>query len=78
MTSIPYEKGFTLLIDGKETKIEMVNTAFIGSFIKKGNHTIELSFEAPYKNISMIISLLSIFCLIGVIYYEKRRPNRID
>lgn len=76
ITSIPYEKGFTLYIDKKKQKIEKVNTAFIGCPIEKGKHTIEIIFEAPYKKIGILVSIVSILCLIGVIYYEKRKLER--
>ena len=38
ITSIPYDKHFKIYIDGKETEIQKVNTAFLGCKIESGNH----------------------------------------
>ena len=37
ITSIPYDKHFKMFIDGKETKIQKVNTAFLGCKIESGD-----------------------------------------
>lgn len=75
VTSLPYEKGFKIFVDGKETRIEKVNTAFIGCKLTKGKHEIEITFEAPYKKIGILISILSVISLLGVIRYEKRKSK---
>ena len=41
VTSIPYDRGFTIKIDEKIVEKEIVNTAFLGAKIRKGNHKIE-------------------------------------
>lgn len=72
ITSIPYDENFTLKIDGEETGIEKVNTAFLGAKIEKGEHRIELSYEAPGKRAGMGISLMGIL-LVGIGKVGKRR-----
>lgn len=49
ITSIPYDKNFTVMIDGKKTDIMKVNTAFLGAKIKAGSHEIVISYQAPGK-----------------------------
>ena len=60
--SIPYDKGFTALVDGKKQTVESVNTAFIGFPLSAGTHEIKLIYHAPLllegKNISAIFFLL--------------------
>lgn len=76
ITSIPYDENFTLKIDGEETRIQKVNTAFLGAKIKKGEHQIELSYEAPGKRAGLGISLTGILLAgIGRVR-KKRRSNR--
>ena len=64
--SIPYDKGFSIKVDNKKTNYKKVNSGFIGFEIEKGNHHIEIEYKAPYKTISLIISLFGIILLIGL------------
>ena len=50
----------------KKTNYKKVNSGFIGFEIEKGNHHIEIEYKAPYKTISLIISLFGIILLIGL------------
>ncbi len=70
--SIPYDEGFTILVDGVETEYEICDTTFIGFNISEGYHTIEIIYEAPLKNISLVISLISVFLIIGLSLIENR------
>lgn len=70
VTSIPYEKGYELYIDGKLQKIEIVNKAFIGSKISKGKHTIVLKYSVPGQDVGIAVSVVSI--LMGGYYIWKK------
>lgn len=70
--SIPYDKGFKILLDNKYIEYEKTNQNFIGFPISKGKHNITIKYNAPYKKISIIISLISSITLIIVqIIYKK-------
>lgn len=56
VTSLPYQIGFDIKLDGKSIPYEEVNTAFIGFPIKKGNHTISITFKMPGKNLGIATS----------------------
>lgn len=73
VTSIPYENGYELYVDGKRQKIEIVNKAFIGSKITSGTHLIVLKFKAPGQDVSAVVSLASV--LLGGYYIWKRSKN---
>ena len=62
--SIPYDKGFKILLDNKQIEYEKTNKNFIGFPISKGKHSITIEYNAPYKNISIIISITSLIALI--------------
>ena len=76
VTSIPMQNGLKLYVDGKETKLETVNTAFAGAKISAGSHTIDLKFEAPGQKYGKMASLLSVVLFIvwtaGTIVYRKK------
>lgn len=73
VTSYPYEKGYEIYIDGKKQNVEIVNKAFVGCKIKKGSHIITTQFHAPFKNIGLCISMLSI--MIGGFWIWKKSKN---
>lgn len=72
ITSIPYDKGFELLMDGGRVKTQKVNTAFLGASIEKGRHKIDLIYHAPGFAAGKLLSCLGI-CLWIVIC--KKRTN---
>lgn len=77
--SIPYDKGFSIKLDNKVISYEKVNESFIGFPITKGEHHIEIEYVAPYKNISLVITIIGIIILIIYVRrkYEKNISNSI-
>lgn len=69
--SIPYTKGWTAYVDDKKVETAIVNTAFIGITLEKGNHSIVLKYETPYLKLGIIFSIIGVILFIIVILYEK-------
>lgn len=69
--TIPYDKGFTLYVDGALEKIEKVNGGFIGFKVSKGKHNVKLKFTAPYSQVGKMISMFGILCFLCLLYHEK-------
>ena len=46
ITSIPYDSGFEIQVDGKPATSEKVNTAFLGCKVKEGEHDIVITYHA--------------------------------
>ncbi len=63
--SIPFDKGWSAIVDGKEAEIHQVNIGFSGIMLSKGAHTVELIYETPYASIGFWISLFG-FILFGL------------
>ncbi len=76
VTSIPYDKGFTVYVDGKEVEYETVNHAFLGFPLEKGTHHITLTYEAPLKKVGMVTSILGFIIFIGIIVIDKKKEVR--
>lgn len=72
ITHIPYESGYKLYVDNKQVKIERVNKAFIGCRIKKGHHTIRITFLPPGYYYACIITFIGFLFLIWLWIYERR------
>lgn len=62
--SIPYDKGFNIKVDNNKINYEKTNKNFIGFPIKKGTRKITINYKAPFKKVSLLISILSIISLI--------------
>lgn len=69
-TSIPYDTGWTVYVDGKKTNYYILLDSFIGLDLKEGKHTIEFKY-IPKGFIPGII--ISGAALAGTILYLKRR-----
>lgn len=73
---IPYTKGWTLKIDGKETKTFPVNKAFLGANLNKGKHSIELTYKTPFLRIGIVCSFVGIVLLIVISVLNKKKFNK--
>lgn len=60
ITSIPYDTHFKMYIDGKETKIQKVNTAFLGCEIGSGKHEVRIVYHAPGATAGKVFSMIGI------------------
>lgn len=75
ITSIPYDKHFKIYIDGKETEIQKVNTAFLGCKIESGNHEVKIIYHAPGATTGKALSLIGIAGFVLVLVQEKRKQK---
>ena len=76
ITSIPYDKHFKIYIDGKETEIQKVNTAFLGCKIESGNHEVKIIYHAPGTTTGKVLSLIGIAGFVLVLVQEKRKQKK--
>lgn len=75
-TTIPYDAGWTLTIDGKKEPIKSVNGGFIQIHVPKGKHNIKLSYFPPGLELGLILFVgSSILFVLFDIWYEYRRKN---
>lgn len=59
-TSIPYDKGMTIFVDGKETKPIKIFNTLIGIELSKGNHIIEFKYIPRGFKEGIIVSVIGI------------------
>ncbi len=70
--SIPYDKGWSVYINGKKAEALLVNISFLGCTIGKGESIIELKYIPPFFWIGLITSII---CLIIYFIYLKFSQN---
>ena len=73
ITTIPYDEGFTIKVNNKLVKPEIVNKAFLGFKLEKGDYQINIYYKAPLFEVGKIITMLSsiIFCALIITEIKK-------
>lgn len=78
-TKIPFNKGWSLTIDGEQVPTELVNYTFVGSKIKQGNHSIVLEFQQYGLKVGLLISLIGAVLIIimeSSIYFIRKKNTK--
>ena len=73
--TIPYEKDWTVKVDGKKVETEKVLDTLLAIDAPKGNHEIELRYIPRgllYGSVVSIIGIISTFC---VVFFEKKKKT---
>ena len=77
VTSVPYEAGWKLKVDGHTREInELIGGAWISTSLSAGEHQIELSFRPPGLIAGLLITLTGIGLLIAAEWWRRRRMLR--
>ncbi len=69
--SIPYDKGWTVEIDGKKVMPKLINIGFMGVIVPEGLHEVELSFTPPFLFSGTLIMLLSVAGYVLLLFKNK-------
>ena len=79
MLSLPYDKGFKVIVDGKEVETKKVFDCFLGFDVSEGNHNIRISYMPEGFILGLILSLMGIILMILLFfaqkYYKKKQLN---
>lgn len=80
MTTIPYDSGWTVKLDGEEVEPEKMFDVFIALEIPAGNHTVTMSYTPPLFTLGLILSLfgvimLIVYCKIVKVIRKKTQKN---
>lgn len=75
VTTLPYDKGFTIKVDNKKIDYEKVNIAYVGFKISKGKHNIVIEYKAPFKIVGLIMSFIGI--IVYILFYHNNLIKNI-
>lgn len=78
LTSIPYQEGFKITVDGKEQSVELVNSGFIGTKLSKGTHKVEITYEKLGEKIGNIMSITAIIIIFVLILRDVTNKRSKD
>ena len=71
--SIPFDRGWTVKVNGETRQLFLVNCGFTGLPLDSGDYTIELSYQPKLVKIGFIVTILSIIIYIMLIVLEKNK-----
>ena len=74
--SIPYEKTWSLTVDGKKTDIDELADTFMGIKLGKGQHTIKMVYHTPGLRVGIIVSLVGFALYAGIEILKRKEKNR--
>lgn len=75
--SIPYEKGWSVYVDGKKTDTVKLLDSMLGVKLGAGKHTIKLKYTPEGFPLGLTVSLVSLGFVILIIILEKRFKKNV-
>lgn len=75
--SIPYEEGWTLFVDGKETEAQVFKETFLSVYLDEGMHEIALSYRTPGFDLGARISATCVGLFLVTIMVRKRLEEKL-
>lgn len=75
-TSIPYDEGWNVYIDGKKANNEnliKISDALLGIRVSEGEHTISLEYSIPYMKLATVVSLIFIIFLLFICFIKNKK-----
>ena len=77
MTSIPYEEGWTVKVDGKKVEPIVLFNAMIGVQLSPGTHEVEMSFLPNGFPQGLVLMLLGIAACVGLGLYDHKHNKAL-
>lgn len=74
-TSIPYDSGWTIRVDGEKVEPEKIADAFIGLKLTRGEHKITMQYRPVGFVPGFVLTLLAVLVLLWMFYMERKKPE---
>ncbi len=74
-TSISYDKGWSVFIDGKKVKTYMIDDSYLGFDIKEGKHNVKMMYLPVNMIKGLVISVISIIFIIMLKFILKNKKK---
>ncbi len=71
-TSIPYEKGWKIYVDGRRADITLIADVFMGVELSAGEHTVEFIYSPTQVYAAVFLSLLGTGILVLIRVLERK------
>ena len=77
-TSIPYETGWNVRVDGKKADLTLIGDALIGVRLSAGEHTVEFTYAPLHVYVGALLSIVGAGIFVFVCMTERMRENQIS
>ena len=77
MTTIPYEEGWSITVNGKAVKIEKALDCLITIPLEKGKNVVKMSFSPNYFKLSVILSVIGFLSVVFIFIFEYKNGKII-
>lgn len=74
--SVPYEKGYTVWVNGEKTEPELFGGTFMALDLAPGEYQISLKYVPYGQNVGRVISAVSLLLFLGVIWLGRKVKAR--
>lgn len=75
-TSIPFDKGWSVYVDGNKVDYQKVQLGFIGFELTPGTHHVVFTYRIPYLFLGIIISIGSLLTLLILNFIDSKRNKK--
>jgi len=72
-TSIPYDEGWKVYVDGTETETVCLMDTMLGFAASEGDHTVELRYEPACVKYGLILSMIGLALYAAASIWDVRR-----
>lgn len=77
-TSIPYDEGWSIYIDGVKTETYAIGGCQLAADISEGEHTVKLKYSPKGIKYGIAITALAWVCVIALLIIKKRKQKSKD
>lgn len=77
VTSIPYDEGWQVYVDGQRVQVQQVYDEFLGMKLTKGEHTIEMRYCPQGFKLGLLASGLSVLLIILIAIRHKKEEKAV-
>jgi len=63
-TSLAYQQGFKVIVDGNSVTPTKVNTAFLGFKLDSGHHDVLITYKAPFLIYGIVVTCFALLCML--------------
>ena len=74
--SIPFDVGWSTIVDGKPARLEKVDFGMIGILLEQGQHSVELRFRPRFLTLGMLVSFAAAVVFVVLLFLPTRRRKQ--
>lgn len=72
---IPWEPGWTILVDGQEVEAGLFGDAFISLSLEEGEHTLSMYYVPQGLYAGMAVSLLCLAAFLLILFFDRKKAS---